>query len=77
MTQGLLTSRGGQTCHAAIVAAKMEKTCIVGCEDLVVTRDSAKSMGSGQEIRCGDRISMDGFRGVLYWGWFPEERPLG
>ncbi len=74
MTQGLLTSRGGQTCHAAIVAAKMEKTCIVGCEDLVVTRDSAKSMGSGREIRCGDRISMDGFRGLLYWGWFPEER---
>ena len=74
MTQGLLTSRGGQTCHAAIVAAKMAKTCIVGCEDLVVTRESAKSAGSGREIRCGDPISMDGFRGLLYWGWFPMER---
>ncbi|MEO5327785.1 MAG: PEP-utilizing enzyme [Magnetococcus sp. THC-1_WYH] len=76
MTQGLLTSRGGQTCHAAIVAAKMAKTCIVGCEDLVVTKDWVKSTESGREIRCGDMISMDGYRGVLYWGWFPIERHL-
>lgn len=76
MTQGLLTSRGGQTCHAAIVAAKMAKTCIVGCEDLVVTQESAKSGGSGREVRCGDRISIDGFRGLLYQGWFPVEKYL-
>ncbi|MBF0421598.1 MAG: phosphoenolpyruvate synthase [Magnetococcales bacterium] len=73
LVQGLLTSRGGQTCHAAIVAAKMAKTCVVGCEELVVAKDSATNAESGREIRCGDPISIDGFRGLLYWGWFPTE----
>ncbi|MBF0434654.1 MAG: phosphoenolpyruvate synthase [Magnetococcales bacterium] len=74
LTQGLVTSRGGQTCHAAIVAAKMEKTCIVGCEELIVQQDMAKSTTSDRVIRCGDPISIDGFRGLLYQGWFPVER---
>ncbi|MBF0107725.1 MAG: phosphoenolpyruvate synthase [Magnetococcales bacterium] len=74
MTQGLLTSRGGQTCHAAIVAAKLARTCVVGCEDLVVGRDSARSLATGREIRCGDPIGVDGARGLLYWGWFPSEK---
>ncbi len=38
LADGLLTARGGQTSHAAIVAARLEKTCVVGCEDLAIQR---------------------------------------
>ncbi|MBF0628890.1 MAG: phosphoenolpyruvate synthase [Magnetococcales bacterium] len=68
---GLLTARGGQTSHAAIVAARLEKTCVVGCESLVVREASSCCEIDGQVIQYGDAISIDGNRGLLYRGWHP------
>ncbi|MBF0614626.1 MAG: phosphoenolpyruvate synthase [Magnetococcales bacterium] len=68
---GLLTARGGQTSHAAIVAARMEKTCVVGCESLLIRENARLCEVEGQTIRYGDAISIDGNRGLLYKGWHP------
>ncbi|MBF0190080.1 MAG: phosphoenolpyruvate synthase [Magnetococcales bacterium] len=68
---GLLTARGGQTSHAAIVAARLEKTCVVGCELLVVRESSSRCEIDGEVIQYGDPISIDGNRGLLYKGWHP------
>lgn len=70
---GLLTARGGQTSHAAIVAARLEKTCVVGCELLTVQESSSRCEIDGEIICYGDAISIDGNRGLLYKGWHPIE----
>jgi pyruvate,orthophosphate dikinase len=46
---GVLTSRGGRTAHAAVVARQLNKVCIVGCRDLIVQRD-------GNSCRIGDQL---------------------
>lgn len=68
--QGLLTARGGQTSHAAIVAARLNKVCVVGCEELVVK--SGHGLLAGVAIAPGDPISLDGFRGLVLKGWHPQ-----
>ncbi|MBF0341000.1 MAG: phosphoenolpyruvate synthase [Magnetococcales bacterium] len=68
---GLLTARGGQTSHASIVAARLEKTCVVGCELLTVRENSSHCEIDGVVIQYGDAISIDGNRGLLYKGWHP------
>jgi pyruvate,orthophosphate dikinase len=67
-TDGLLTARGGSTSHAAIIASRLGKTCLVGCADLVCTEK--KSMGTLNEIqlKAGDWISIDGRDGSIYSG---------
>ncbi|MBF0138453.1 MAG: PEP-utilizing enzyme [Magnetococcus sp. DMHC-1] len=74
LTQGLLTARGGQTSHASIVAARLKKTCVVGCEALNV-RGAERDHGElgGHPVRCGDRISLDGRRGLVLAGWHEVE----
>ncbi|MBF0424858.1 MAG: phosphoenolpyruvate synthase [Magnetococcales bacterium] len=74
LTQGLLTARGGQTSHASIVAARLSKVCVVGCEALNV-RGAARDHGelSGHPVRCGDRLSLDGRRGLILAGWHEVE----
>ncbi|MBF0447496.1 MAG: phosphoenolpyruvate synthase [Magnetococcales bacterium] len=76
LANGLLTARGGQTSHAAIVAARLEKTCVVGCEDLTIREDDGLCEINEEIIQCGDRISIDGNRGVLYKGWHAIETSL-
>ncbi|MBF0311367.1 MAG: phosphoenolpyruvate synthase [Magnetococcales bacterium] len=68
---GLLTARGGQTSHAAIVAARLEKTCVVGCEELIF-REQHCTIG-GHEIRYGEEIGIDGRGGLVLRGWHPLE----
>jgi pyruvate,orthophosphate dikinase len=67
-TDGLLTARGGSTSHAAIIASRLGKTCLVGCADLVCVEK--KSMGSlnNIQLRAGDWISIDGRKGSIYSG---------
>ncbi|MBF0154318.1 MAG: phosphoenolpyruvate synthase [Magnetococcales bacterium] len=74
LAQGLLTARGGQTSHASIVAARLEKTCVVGCEALNV-RGVDRDHGEigGYPVRCGERISLDGRRGLVLAGWHEAE----
>jgi len=65
---GLLTARGGLTSHAAVVAHRLGKTCVVGCVNLVC--DERAKYCSFQQIRMksGDHISIDGQEGSIFKG---------
>ncbi len=65
---GILTARGGQTSHAAIVASRLGKTCVVGYENLVIYEDKGFARINGHIIRRGDWISIDGVSGRIYLG---------
>ncbi|HET6480498.1 MAG TPA: pyruvate, phosphate dikinase [Actinoplanes sp.] len=64
--QGILTSRGGKTSHAAVVARGMGKTCVCGAEELVIDDDSVTV--AGRTLHAGDVISLDGTTGKVYPG---------
>jgi pyruvate,orthophosphate dikinase len=65
---GLLTARGGSTSHAAIVAHRLDKTCVVGCGDLVcMERESSCSL-SQEFLKSGDWVSIDGLEWSVYSG---------
>ncbi len=68
---GLLTARGGQTSHAAVVAARLGKTCVVGCEDLAVWEQEGYCCIGEHEIRFRDDISIDGHQGTVLEGRHP------
>ncbi|NLM52959.1 MAG: pyruvate, phosphate dikinase [Firmicutes bacterium] len=66
--EGVLTSRGGMTSHAAVVARGMGKCCVTGCEALKIDL-GAKTMTVGeQEFKAGDIISIDGSTGEVFAG---------
>ncbi|MCO6006286.1 pyruvate, phosphate dikinase [Actinoallomurus purpureus] len=70
--QGILTSRGGKTSHAAVVARGMGKTCVCGAEELEVDVRAGKVSGpGGVTISEGDVISIDGSSGAVYLGEVP------
>jgi pyruvate, orthophosphate dikinase len=68
---GLVTSRGGVTSHAAVAAEKLGKVCIVNCKDLVVD-DLKKNCHFGNfKFKEGDWLSIDGTLGAIYAGKYP------
>jgi pyruvate, orthophosphate dikinase len=70
--QGILTSRGGKTSHAAVVARGMGKTCVCGADELDVDTKARKFTASGGvTISEGDMISIDGTSGAVYSGEVP------
>lgn len=70
--QGVLTSRGGKTSHAAVVARGMGKTCVCGAEELEVSvRNRRFTTSSGVVVSEGDVISIDGSSGAVYLGEVP------
>src|SRR5689334_15511160 len=70
--QGILTSRGGKTSHAAVVARGMGKTCVCGAEELNVdTKRRRLTAPGGVEVHEGDVISVDGSTGLVYAGEVP------
>jgi pyruvate,orthophosphate dikinase len=70
--QGILTSRGGKTSHAAVVARGMGKTCVCGADELEVDTKAKKFIAPGGiTINEGDMISIDGTSGVVYAGEVP------
>jgi pyruvate, orthophosphate dikinase len=70
--QGILTSRGGKTSHAAVVARGMGKTCVCGAEELTVDGKAGQfTAPGGITVREGDVISIDGTSGVVYLGEIP------
>ena len=71
MAEGLLTSRGGQTSHASVVAVRLEKTCVVGCKQLKVYEAGEYCEIGTQVIRFGDPVSIDGRKGLLLAGMHP------
>jgi pyruvate,orthophosphate dikinase len=69
---GILTSRGGKTSHAAVVARGMGKTCVCGAESLDVnTKQRIMRAPHGIEVHEGDVISIDGTSGEVFLGEVP------
>jgi pyruvate,orthophosphate dikinase len=67
--EGILTSRGGKTSHAAVVARGMGKTCVCGAEELDVdTKRRRMTAPGGTVVHEGDVISVDGSSGLVYAG---------
>ncbi|WP_124727810.1 pyruvate, phosphate dikinase [Staphylospora marina] len=69
--QGILTSRGGMTSHAAVVARGMGKACICGCEQLKIDLRAKTVTVDGLTLRAGDLISIDGSTGRVIKGEVP------
>jgi pyruvate,orthophosphate dikinase len=72
---GILTSRGGMTSHAAVVARGMGKCCVTSCTSLRVdaAKRTAAFVGGGQErrIKEGDTLTLDGSTGEVFLGTAP------
>lgn len=72
--KGVLTSRGGKTSHAAVVARGMGKTCVCGAEELDVdVKNGHFTAPGGVTVSEGDVISIDGSSGDVYLGEVPVE----
>lgn len=69
--EGILTSRGGKTSHAAVVARGMGKTCVCGAEELEVDTKRRRLTVNGTVIEEGDVVSIDGSTGKVYLGEVP------
>ncbi len=66
--KGILTSRGGMTSHAAVVARGMGKCCVAGCSDVVIDY-AKKTVAAGRRVlKQGDWISLNGTTGTVYAG---------
>ena len=65
---GILTSRGGMTSHAAVVARGMGKCCVAGCEAIQVDEATKIMTVKDEEYHEGDYISLDGSTGNVYKG---------
>ena len=72
---GILTSRGGKTSHAAVVARGMGKPCIVGCNDMRIDYSAKKLLVDSKAILEGDVITIDGSNGNVYVGEIPTVEP--
>ncbi len=67
--QGILTSRGGKTSHAAVVARGMGKTCVCGAEELDIDpRGGTMKLKDGRVLKAGDVVSIDGTSGEVFLG---------
>ena len=74
-SKGILTSRGGMTSHAAVVARGMGKPCIVGAEDIIVDYDKEEFRVKDKVVKKGDVITIDGATGSVFLGEVPTVPP--
>ncbi|MDR3590426.1 MAG: pyruvate, phosphate dikinase [Negativicutes bacterium] len=73
--QGILTSRGGMTSHAAVVARGMGKPCVCGCEAIKVDHEKKEFSIGSLVVKEGDMISIDGSTGNVVLGVVPMVEP--
>ncbi len=73
--QGVLTTRGGMTSHAAVVARGMGKPCIVGCGGVQIHEAAEELTVDGRTLRTGDEITLDGGTGEMMLGRLPTVTP--
>ncbi|NLX71344.1 MAG: pyruvate, phosphate dikinase [Clostridiales bacterium] len=73
--QGILTSRGGMTSHAAVVARGIGTCCVAGCEQIRIDEDGKFFEVDGKVYREGDFISLDGSTGNVYGEALPTQEP--
>ncbi|MEV1145157.1 pyruvate, phosphate dikinase, partial [Micromonospora sp. NPDC049799] len=69
--EGVLTSRGGKTSHAAVVARGMGRTCVCGAEALRIDPERGEVTVGDRVLRAGDEVSIDGTTGRIYPGAVP------
>ena len=74
-SEGILTSLGGKSSHAAIVSRGMGKPCIVGCAELKIDYDNNTCTANGMTIKENDMISIDGSIGTIFIGEVPTVEP--
>ena len=72
---GILTTKGGMTSHAAVVARGMGKPCVVGAENLTINLEEKTVTNGDIELEEGDLISLDGTLGEVYIGELKSEPP--
>jgi pyruvate, orthophosphate dikinase len=73
--RGIVTSRGGRTSHAALVARQFGRPAVVGVDSLTIDLDAREVRVGDLVIREGEAISLDGLRGEIYLGEIPTVVP--
>ncbi|MFC1615739.1 pyruvate, phosphate dikinase [Patescibacteria group bacterium] len=73
--EGILTSRGGMTSHAAVVCRGMGKSCVVGCTDIIVNVSAKKMIAGDLVVTEGDIITLDGNTGEVMLGEMEMQQP--
>jgi pyruvate, orthophosphate dikinase len=74
VADGILTGKGGATSHAAIVAHRLEKICVVGVSRMKCWESERKCVIDGHELRTGDTIGIDGRSGAIFSGLLETEQ---
>ena len=74
-SQGILTSQGGKTSHAAIVSRGMGKSCIVGCTELQIDEKHNRCKANGITVKEKDSITINGTTGDVFLGNVPLIKP--
>ena len=72
---GILTSRGGMTSHAAVVARGMGKCCVVGAESITIDERNKVLTAGGKQLHEGDWITLEGSTGKVFEGEVPTIDP--
>ena len=72
---GILTSRGGMTSHAAVVARGMGRPCVSGAGELRIDTEAGRVFMGGEELAKGDIITIDGITGQVYKGQVATIKP--
>jgi pyruvate,orthophosphate dikinase len=70
-SEGILTSRGGMTSHAAVVARGWGKPCVAGCNSIIINYKNKSFTNGRTTIKEGDWVSLDGTRGEIIKGALP------
>jgi len=73
--EGILTSLGGKSSHAAIVSRGMGKPCIVGCAELKIDYDNNTCTANGIKVKEGETVTIDGSVGTVFIGEVPTVEP--
>ena len=73
--KGILTSEGGATSHAAVVARQFGRPCVVGASDVVIDLEKRQMSASGIVVKEGEWISIDGGTGEAFVGQMPTVSP--
>ena len=74
-SEGILTSRGGMTSHAAVVARGIGTCCVAGCSEISVDEKVKAFTAGGKTYKEGDIISLDGSTGYVYSGSIQTQQP--
>ncbi|UYP00891.1 pyruvate, phosphate dikinase [Oceanotoga sp. DSM 15011] len=75
--EAILTSTGGMTSHAAVVARGMGKTAVVGAENIVINDKAKTAISNGITIKEGDWLSIEGTEGKVFAGKIKTIKPTG